>query len=613
MFDTKASSDTDEDTFDPPPTKKKKTGKRKNSQPLIIAACTPLMARVHQSIRQAEELIFCDSTSSLERYNCSLFVLSTRSPAGGLPLAVVITSDEKENTIKVALEKVKEVVPQNSLWHQSGGPKVIMTDDSATERGALADVWPDACLLLCTFHFLQSRWTWLYDSKNKIKNEHRRELIGKVKELVYAKSEKQLLSLYEQFRSSELLHIYPQFLQHMETLWPRRREWAWSYRETLPIRGNHTNNIAEAGIRIVKDIVFGRIKAYNLVQMFQFVTEALEIYYKRRLLSVAHNRFDHFIAKKYKGFNAHAIPVDKIHKRDDSPFQFIVGSKSDPSVTYDVDMELGACSCPQGRDGSPCVHQAAVTLHFQSPSFNFIPTLHPSMRRDIAIVALGEQAEKDLAFYSSLHQQENEKSVSNTTTTPNTTDEPDFTRSCWDLIHGGTLDDDDDDDTVTHSTQPLLDQERKITLESQIESLSQSLKFGLESNDPHLITGIEKFLKRYTELSQLPSSGRLASAMHNFSSKERDGVALAPLKCGLLRRGKRIGVQATATVRRKYGTRGKAPAQPGRPCKQTLAIRRSTTESRYIMPVRARNQVQKKRLHSLAHNIRLGQQNAGKW
>ena len=247
-------------------------------------------------------------------------------------------------------------------------------------------------------------------------------------------------------------------------------------------------------------------------------------------------------------FNAHAIPVDKIHKRDDSPFQFIVGSKSDPSVTYDVDMELGACSCPQGRDGSPCVHQAAVTLHFQSPSFNFIPTLHPSMRRDIAIVALGEQAEKDLAFYSSLHQQENEKSVSNTTTTPNTTDEPDFTRSCWDLIRGGALDDDDDDDTVTHSTQPLLDQER---LESQIESLSQSLKFGLETNDPHLIT---KFLKRYTELSQLPSSGRLASAMHNFSSKERDGVALAPLKCGLLRRGKRIGVQATATGRRKYGS-----------------------------------------------------------
>ena len=76
---------------------------------------------------------------------------------------------------------------------------------------------------------------------------------------------------------------------------------------------------------------------------------------------------------------------------------------------------------------------------------------------------------------------------------------------------------------------------------------------------------------------------------------------------------KEIGVQATASGRRKYGTKGKAPAQQGRPCKQTLAIRRPATESRYTIPIRARNQVKKKRLHSLAHNIRPGQQNAGKW
>ena len=32
--------------------------------------------------------------------------------------------------------------------------------------------------------------------------------------------------------------------------------------------GNHTNNYAEAGMRIIKEIVFGRVKAYNLIQMF---------------------------------------------------------------------------------------------------------------------------------------------------------------------------------------------------------------------------------------------------------------------------------------------------------------------------------------------------------
>ena len=29
-------------------------------------------------------------------------------------------------------------------------------------------------------------------------------------------------------------------------------------------RGNNTNNYAEAGMRILKEIIFGRVKAYNL-------------------------------------------------------------------------------------------------------------------------------------------------------------------------------------------------------------------------------------------------------------------------------------------------------------------------------------------------------------
>jgi len=67
-------------------------------------------------------------------------------------------------------------------------------------------------------------------------------------------------------------------------------EWALCYRKSFLVRGNHTNNVAEAGIYILKEIVFGRIKDYNLVQMFQFVADVMELYYKRCLLSVAHNR-----------------------------------------------------------------------------------------------------------------------------------------------------------------------------------------------------------------------------------------------------------------------------------------------------------------------------------
>ena len=51
------------------------------------------------------------------------------------------------------------------------------------------------------------------------------------------------------------------------------------------MRGNHTNNYVEAGMRILKEIIFGRIKAYNLIhQMFQFITVTMEKYFINRLL-----------------------------------------------------------------------------------------------------------------------------------------------------------------------------------------------------------------------------------------------------------------------------------------------------------------------------------------
>ena len=61
------------------------------------------------------------------------------------------------------------------------------------------------------------------------------------------------------------------------------------------MRGINTNNYAESGIRILKDIVFKRVKAYNLIQLFEFLTVTFELYYERRLLAVAHNRMDRYI------------------------------------------------------------------------------------------------------------------------------------------------------------------------------------------------------------------------------------------------------------------------------------------------------------------------------
>ena len=77
-----------------PPQKKKR--KLINSKSAILAICTPLMSRANENIQQAGEIVFCDSTSTLDRLNTSMFILSTSTPTSGIPLGVIITSDEQQ-------------------------------------------------------------------------------------------------------------------------------------------------------------------------------------------------------------------------------------------------------------------------------------------------------------------------------------------------------------------------------------------------------------------------------------------------------------------------------------------------------------------------------------
>ena len=278
-YEAPGTEDSDSEA-DLPPTKRKR--REVSNKPLILAICTPLMARIHKQVCQAAEIVFCDATSSLDRYNTALFILSTTHVCSGVPLAAVMVSDETEQTVTKAMEMVKQVLPADAFYGNgpSVGPSAFMIDDSTVERSALSVTWPSARILLCTFHFLQRRWTWLYEGKNCIQKEDRVILIQLVRGLVYSQSEVELKDKHTLLTSSETAKKYPSFIQHMENLWEKRELWAHCFRKTLLIRGNHTNNYAEAGIKILKDLIFGRVKAYNLVQMFYFVVETLELYTK---------------------------------------------------------------------------------------------------------------------------------------------------------------------------------------------------------------------------------------------------------------------------------------------------------------------------------------------
>ena len=243
-------------------------------------------------------------------------------------------------------------------------------------------------------------------------------------------------------------------------------------------------------------------------------------------------------------------------------------------------------------DRSPCVHQAAVVKYHHSNSLNFIPTLNPSVRRDTAIIALGDEAQKDLTFYSSLHQQKDEQAQAQDQATVNPhTEEPDFSASCWDLIRASAQD--EPVNTLSNN---------RILLINNIDTIARILKDAVIGDDQQLFTGTKK-LKQFMTLSSFASNAWLISALHCFGSEPK-GTSVS-IKSGLLRSGKRIKVQATATGRRKFGTKGRGLALPGRPCSSKMAKPREKPAER--------NQVKQKRPHLLSANIKLGRQNAGKW
>lgn len=66
--------------------------------PLIIAIVSPLMKRVHREVPHCGELV--GSTLNTEEHNLKVFIMRTHSVAGALPCGILITTDQKESTLK---------------------------------------------------------------------------------------------------------------------------------------------------------------------------------------------------------------------------------------------------------------------------------------------------------------------------------------------------------------------------------------------------------------------------------------------------------------------------------------------------------------------------------
>lgn len=491
---------------------------REAEQPLVLAICTPLMARAHHMIQQSGELIYCDSTASLDRYNCPTFIISTSSSAGGIPLGVVVTSGEDESTITEAINFLKMVLPKGAFCGRGlNGPKMCITDDCTAERTAIKNNWPDIELYLCIFHYLQSWWTWLWDSKQGIHKEDRPTIMQLVKNMVFTRSNAGLEEQYTKLVDCEhsIVQGYPKVIQRLKVFWERRFEWALSYRMDKLFRHNHTNNYAEAGVRVLKEIVFGRLKAYNLVQMFDFMTVTMEKYYTNRLLDIAHSRFRPGIALRYSSLHK-SKDIVKVEQYSE-PIYSVTETLDDDEVEFLLDMEIGTCSCLKGVHGAACRHQAAVTKKFNIHAVNIPPFFSKEARRNFAILALGEKKVLDLNFYVNLR--EEVLPIPSNVKVDCEMQEKDE-RSC-EVVHlpadlSSSLDGEDFGTSTCKEWSDIIDSYR-----AKLSDITNDLLERAETGDGNLLSGLNSFIKVYKKMQGLTSSTpSIAHALHQFGKAD---------------------------------------------------------------------------------------------
>lgn len=506
---------------------------------VVIALCSPFMRRVHRVVKHSAEMVFCDASGNMDRSHCRVFLLLTHSCIGGLPLGVLITTNEGQDTIQAGLKLLVKMVGSDGFFGRGHlGPNVIMTDDCKAERSALQEVFPSTTLLLCVFHVLQAFWRYLWDSKTGVRKDHRSALFMTVKRLVYSSTQEELHTACGSCLQDPLLQQYPKVAEHIKGMIARKQLWAVCLREELLIRGNDTNNFCERAMRVLKDQVLNRTKAFNIQQLIDFIFNQMETFYERKCCDVANNILDRVQQSKY------LLPAGV---RPDSIVQvgqhlFEVQSEESPDKTYHVDMSVGLCTCKVGCTGGPCKHQAGIVRRYNLQSWNFVPEHNSAMRQLLCYLGTGVSVNSESWFQPlKCLTQEQLSEPTSVDSLPSCAAAPPLTSL-----------------SSAEATVPTLSsevEEMKSKMSAVFLSLQSTLQSKLDADPEGFLPICSKFIKNFETIK---TESHLTSALCTFG-----------LFYGKATSNKRITVQPTALQRRQRALAGCRRRGVGRPSKET--------------------------------------------
>lgn len=504
-----------------------------------IAICTPLMRRVHENIPTAGELVCIDSSGGMDRFQCRVFLLMVHTSVGGLPLGIVITSSESENILSIAFELFKSILPESAFYKKGmNGPDIFITDDSSSERLSLRQSFPNSKLILCIFHVLQATWRYIWDAKTAVHKDDRVELFSFVKSLVYSKTVDELSEKYNGALTSPTVQKYPRFHAYFQKLYNRHEEWAICFRDTLPVRNHNTNNLDEAAMRILKDKILLRTKAYNVVQLFDFLVVDSEQYYTRKILHMICGRPDQRLKQGYIGLGKKAQNLKVTPTNSDAVFEVC---NIETEQKYIVDICSSNCSCPIGLNGGACKHQFAVVKQQNLSSLQFLPVTKEE-KLLFHFIATGDKANVPSNWYADLTAESNSEG----SLWPISSHSDVQTPICYELPTAAAID----------YSDVILESE--TALKSFYESVLAKVRQQPDQFCRAVMTGVSNYERCVTDAARVSA----LTTLGNYG-----GGGLATKRS---RKSYSINVQPTAIARRVKKIGGRKNIITGRPPKSSF-------------------------------------------
>jgi len=386
---------------------------------VVVAICTPLMKRVHRHIKHSGELVYVDVVggSTAHGKHIRVYALMSYSPAGGLPLGVLILSNDRAANITTALHLYNTLLDGSCFFGRGlAGPTIILTsgglssDVGAADRVALQSVYSGASTFVCVYHVLRDFWRLLWDVKKSPElsaTNNRQYLFAIVEAMAWAETETNLFQIYDSSTIDPAVIEFPKVRKYLQYLYDRRAEWAPCLCRLDALtcsvsQPSRAGSMCERSMHVVRDSVLHRTRAFTVSQVVDFVVTRFEMHYQHRLIETAAgaDRSDCVSDSRFFSVGGDGIDVSRIrclsvHSYEVPDTGAIEQRQDDDSIVVDtciVDTYLGHCSCSHGLAGGACRHQWVLMDKLKVHLKFLAPVRDPVTRQLLSAVATGKPA-----------------------------------------------------------------------------------------------------------------------------------------------------------------------------------------------------------------------------